>query len=140
MSDPERKQLQRSASDLPPLGRRELSIMNVVWELGQATVRDVVERLPADLAYTTVLTMMRHLEKKGYLTHEAVGKQYVYRPTVAREDVQRTTVAQLTERLFGGAATELISTVLQTQELTDEEVRELRAVLDRLAKGSPKRE
>ncbi len=114
--------------------------MNVVWDLGEATVRDVVERLPANLAYTTVLTMMRHLEKKGYLTHHAVGKQYVYRPTVAREDVQRTTVAQLTERLFGGAATELISTVLETQALSEEEVRELRAVLDRLAQGPRKRQ
>ena len=123
-------------SSLPPLGVRELSIMNIVWDLGQATVRDVVSRLPADLAYTTVLTMMRHLEKKGYLVHHAEGKQYVYRPTVPREVVQRTAVAQLTERLFGGAATELISTVLKTRDLSEEEVRQLRAVLDELAEGT----
>ncbi len=124
----------RSENELAPLGNRELSIMNVIWDLGEATVHDVLERLPDDLAYTTVLTMMRHLESKGYLRHRTSGRQYVYYPLVDRKQVQRRTVLDVLTRLFGGASNELISTVLESTELSREDIDELRKMLAQLEK------
>lgn len=126
----------RREQDLPPLGARELSIMNVVWDLDEATVHDVLQHLADDLAYTTVLTMMRHLESKGYLAHREAGRQYVYYPLVERKQVQRRTVANLLSNLFQGASNELISTVLESVELSPEELQELRQLLARLESES----
>jgi len=114
----------------PGLGRRELEIMNVVWQLDEATVRQVWQRLGSP-AYTTVLTMMRALEeKKKILTHRERGKAYVYRATITREAVSRSLIGDLRDLVFGGSMPLLVHNLLGTQSLSHDELGQLRQVLD----------
>lgn len=114
----------------PRLGRRELEIMNVVWQLEEATVRQVWQRLGSS-AYTTVLTMMRTLEeKKKILTHREQGKAYVYRATITRAAVSRSLIGDLRNLVFGGSMPLLVHNLLGSQSLTHDELGQLRKVLD----------
>jgi len=114
------------------LGRRELEIMNVVWDLGEATVHDVCARLERPAAYTTVLTMMRILESKGLLAHRVQGRSYVYRPTVARHEVRRSMLRDLRDLLFGGSTSLLLNTLVDEAEMSDQEREELRRIIESL--------
>jgi len=119
------------------LGKRELEIMQVVWEMGEATVQDVCDRLERAAAYSTVLTMMRTLETKGLLNHRVVGRTFVYRPQVPREEVRAALVHEMREVLFGGSAAMLVSSMLSHSPMSAEELAELRAILNRgEAKGA----
>jgi BlaI family penicillinase repressor len=109
---------------------RELDVMTVLWELGFATVAEVRERLPDDLAYTTVLTVLRILEEKGYVEHEAVGKAYRYRPKVKREAAERSAVRRLVRKLFRGSPELLLTHLVSDRSLKEEDLRRLRALLD----------
>lgn len=124
--------------ETPKLGRRELEIMNVVWELGQATVRDVYERLPQRPAYTTVLTMMRGLEeKKRVLVHEEVGRVHLYRATLPRQQVRSSLLADLRDLLFGGSTVTLINNLVTQEPLTAQEEREIRNLLGSTPEAQP---
>jgi len=109
---------------------RELDVMTVLWELGAATVAEVRERLPDDLAYTTVLTVLRILEEKGYVEHEEVGKAYRYRPKVGREAAERSAVRRLVRKLFRGSPELLLTHLVSDRSLKEEDLRRLRAMLD----------
>jgi len=109
---------------------RELDVMAVLWELGGATVAEVRERLPDELAYTTVLTVLRILEEKGYVEHEEVGKAYRYRPKVGREAAERSAVRRLVRKLFRGSPELLLTQLVSDRSLKEEELRRLRALLD----------
>jgi BlaI family penicillinase repressor len=109
---------------------RELDVMAVLWELGAATVAEVRERLPDDLAYTTVLTVLRILEEKGYVEHEEVGKAYRYRPKVGREAAERSAVRRLVRKLFRGSPELLLTHLVSDRSLKEEDLRRLRALLD----------
>jgi predicted transcriptional regulator len=119
--------------DLPILTRAETEVMRVIWEKGAATVHDVVEHLPRALAYTTVLTMMRVLEQKGYLVHEPNpdgGRAHVYKATMGEDKVRKSHVRDFVDRLFGGHADDLVMGLLRHENLTREELEELRAQID----------
>src|SRR5690606_26691285 len=109
---------------------RELDVMAVVWELGGATVAEVGERRPDELAYTAVLTVRRILEEKGYVEHEEVGKAYQYRPKVGREAAERSAVRRLVRKLFRGSPELLRTQLVSDRSLKEEELRRLRALLD----------
>ncbi len=109
---------------------RELDVMAVLWELGAATVAEVRGRLPDDLAYTTVLTVLRILEEKGYVEHEEVGKAYRYRPKVGREAAERSAVRRLVRKLFRGSPELLLTQLVSDRSLKEEDLRRLRALLD----------
>ena len=115
-----------------PLTKQELQIMKVIWELERATVQNVQKGLARKqkLAYTTVMTMMKILEDKGFLTHEAEGRAYVYRPTVPREHVERTMVGDLVDRLFDGAADRLVLNLIEDGDITTDELRRLRQLIE----------
>jgi predicted transcriptional regulator len=122
----------RDAS-LPILTRAETEVMRVLWAKGSGTVHEVARNLPRELAYTTVLTMMRVLEQKGYLTHEPSpdgGRAHVYRPTMAEDGVRRSHVRDFVERLFGGHADELVIGLLRDEHLKREDLEGLRAEID----------
>ena len=94
-------------------GDRELDVMGVLWETGSATVAEVRDRLPADLAYTTVLTILRNLEAKGFVRHEGEGKAHRYFPLVARQTAGRGSAdlsPNLASALSGRHVAELRST------------------------------
>ncbi len=113
------------------LGRMELQIMNVVWERGEATVHDVKDALSRGKkpAYSTVLTMMRKLEAKGYLEHEVDERTYVYRPTITRRSVRHSMLGDLLDRLFEGSPQLLVSSLIEQKRVSDKELREIRKLI-----------
>lgn len=109
------------------LGRLELQIMNVVWSSGKATVHEVRDELSKGRkpAYSTVLTMMRKLEAKGYLAHEVDDRTYVYEPCISRRAVRQGLLADLVDRLFEGSSSLLLTSLVEQDRITDKEIREI---------------
>ena len=113
----------------PTLTPQELEIMKVVWSRGHATVRDVYEALLEErkIAYTTVMTMMNVLERKGHLRKKAEGRSFLYRPTRPQRQVVGSMVREFVQRVFGGSAAPLLAHLVDEERLTPED-------LDALAK------
>ena len=113
------------------LGDLQLQVMEVVWRLGRATVAEVHEALSAHrkIAYTTVLTTMRALERRGMLTHEAVGKAYLYQPAVSREQYTRASVGKLVDDLFGGRSEKLLCHLLGAERISRGELARIRRIV-----------
>ncbi len=107
----------------PTLTPQELAIMKVVWERERATVRDVYERLRVrkTVAYTTVLTMMKILEQKGYVTKERVDRAFVYRATRPRQQVLGGMVREFVDRVFDGASRPALLHLVRHTRLTDKQ-------------------
>src|ERR1051326_1203200 len=99
------------------LGDRELDVMGVLWELGSGTVTEVRERLPADLAYTTVLTILRNLEAKEFVDHRAEGKAHRYFPRIAQRAARRNALHRLVDKLFHGSPEQLIAQLVEDEKL-----------------------
>ena len=123
---------------MKPNGGRRLTpleslIMNCLWDRSRATVREVQEILEPvkPMAYNTVLTMMRILREKGFLTSERQGRSDVYSPAVPREDVARHSLRDLLDRFFSGSATALVSQLLDSEEMDVEKIREIRQEVDK---------
>ncbi len=118
------------------LGKRELEIMHVVWDKGKATVQEVKDALSEvhPGAYTTFLTMMRRMEKKGILEHEMHqdGKTYVYKPLFSREEVSTSMFQDIYERLFHGSSERLLdvlNTLFRKEEMMPEDIQSLRELI-----------
>lgn len=107
------------------LGDRELDVMAVLWEIGSGTVGEVRERLSARLAYTTVLTILRNLEAKGFVSHEEEGRAHRYFPRVAQHTAQRSAVARLVRTLFQGSAEQLLTRLVEDRALGTTELQRL---------------
>lgn len=109
----------------------ELKLMKIVWKLGNATVKDVKSALPRrkPLAYSTVLTVMRTLETKGFLRHDTMDRTYLYQPIVTRDEVVRSMLRNLADRLFDGSPELLVVNVLEKQKWTPEELRRLKQLI-----------
>lgn len=107
--------------------------MNVLWSRGQATVSEVVDALPAKpmVSYSTVQTLLRILEDKRYLVHEKVGRAFVYRPIVGRQQAQRKALSHLLGRLFNDSPSELVMNVLQDERLDPGELLRLKQLIER---------
>jgi BlaI family transcriptional regulator, penicillinase repressor len=108
------------------LGDRELDIMGVLWDIGDGTVAEVRERLPADLAYTTVLTILRKLEAKGLVRHKVEGKAHRYIPRVAQKNARRTVLGRLIDKLFEGSPEQLFAHLVDDHDLTPAQVKRMR--------------
>ncbi len=108
---------------------RELDVMSVLWDVGPATVAEVRERIADDLAYTTVLTMLRTLEQKGYVSHTEDGRAHRYKPLVQREVAGRTALRRLVDKVFDGSPELLLTQLVSDKQLSDEELRRLRKLL-----------
>lgn len=109
---------------------RELDVMDVLWEHGPSTVAEVQAALTDELAYTTVLTMLRTLEDKGYVTHEEEGRAYRYSPTVERSEAGASAVKRLMRKLFRGSPEMLLTHLVSQRGLTKEQLEEMRRMLD----------
>jgi BlaI family penicillinase repressor len=110
------------------LGDLQHAIMTVLWTRGEATTAEVHEALRAErgLALTTIATMLRKMEEKGVVDHRTEGRQFVYRPTVTRDEVRESMVGELVERLFGGDARALVAHLVSEHEIDAAELAELR--------------
>ncbi|HEX6804791.1 MAG TPA: BlaI/MecI/CopY family transcriptional regulator [Terriglobales bacterium] len=117
----------------PTLTEAELRIMEVLWDKRSATVQQVLDWLPAKpaLAYNSVLTTVRILEKKGYVEHVKDGRAHVYQPLLGRKDAQRSEVRRLVGRFFENSHEELALNILEERGLDAEELQRLRDLLER---------
>ena len=113
------------------LGRLELQIMNVVWEKGKATVHDVKDVLGEGRkpAYSTILTMMRKLEAKGYLEHDVDDRTYVYRPIVSQEAARRGILGDIVERLFEGSPSLLLNSLVEQNRMSEKELKKIQELI-----------
>lgn len=111
--------------------------MEVLWQKGEATVADVTAALPPPpLAYNSVLTTMRILERKGYVAHEEVGRAYVYRPLVARDEAAGHAVGHLLSKFFDNSAGTLALRLIETGRPSDEELLRLKALIEQYEEPS----
>jgi len=118
------------------LGRLELQIMNVVWDRGKATVHDVKNALSRRKpAYSTILTMMRKLEAKGYLKHEVDGRTYVYSPSISQQAVRQGVLGDLVERLFEGSTSLLLTSLVEQNRISKNELRQIRKLIEERGKN-----
>lgn len=109
--------------------------MNVLWKLGSGTVSEVQEGIPDDLAYTTVLTILRTLERKGHVGHRLEGRAHRYEPLVNREEAREGALNRITRKLFGGSPELLMAHLLKERGLTGDQLRRLRDLVDERLEG-----
>ncbi|MFB6098587.1 MAG: BlaI/MecI/CopY family transcriptional regulator [Salinibacter sp.] len=116
---------------LTHLGETEMEVLHHVWDLGEATVADVRERIleDRDVAYTTVMTVLKKLAEKGYLEYYKDGRSYVYQPAEEPDAVQHSLLQRLMEKVFQGSASALVQTLVQREDLSDEERKEIKALI-----------
>lgn len=109
---------------------RELDVMGVLWDRGPSTVAEVREAMHDELAYTTVLTVLRVLEDKGHVRHEEEGRAHRYHPLVERQAAGTSALRRLTAKLFRGSPELLMTQLVSDRRLTEEELRRIREMLD----------
>lgn len=115
---------------------RELDVMAVLWERGPSTAGEVREQLTDDLAYNTVLSMLRILEEKGHVGHTEEGRAHRYFPLVQRDEAGSSAIDRLVEKVFGGSAELMLTHLMRDRKLDNAEILRLRRLLnDRLRRS-----
>jgi predicted transcriptional regulator len=110
----------------------ELKLMNVLWDKGSATVSDVLEglRTTPPLAYSTVITTLRILETKGYVSHEKQGRAFTYRPLIGRDAARQSAITHLLHRLFEGSPELLVTSLFEDRQISAAEMTRLRNLIE----------
>jgi BlaI family transcriptional regulator, penicillinase repressor len=123
------------------LTEAELRIMQVLWQKGPGTVQQVLDSLPDEpsLAYTTVLTTIRILERKGYVGHSKDGRAHIFQPLVAQEDASRSEIRHLVSRFFRNSHEDLVLNILEDRGIDPKELERLRKMLERSEQNSQNR-
>jgi len=123
------------------LTEAELRIMQVLWQMGSGTVQQILDALPEKpaLAYNTVLTTIRILEKKGYAGHDKDGRAHVYRPLVERDEASRSEIRHLVSRFFRNSHEDLVLNILEDRGIDPKELERLRKMLEMSGAKSPER-
>ena len=118
--------------NLPALSPSETEILRLVWQLERATVQEVCKKLPANrkITYATVQTLLRRLEKKGYLKHAVSGKAHVFSAAVKREHVVKRSVGDFLDRLFGGDAIPLVQYLAEHGKISANDIENLKRLID----------
>jgi len=109
---------------------KELEIMQVIWELGEATAREIQELLPGERHYNSVLTIIRVLERKGHLVHRQQGKAHVYRARLQPEKSRSRVLGHMIKQVFGGSAASLVLHLIETGDLTEDDLSEVRSKIE----------
>ena len=109
---------------------RELEVMQVLWERGPSTVTEVRDALEDEMAYNTVLTVLRRLEDKGYVGHEEEGRAHRYHALVERQQVRESALERLTGKLFSGSPELLLTHLVSGRKLSRGQLRRLRDLVD----------
>jgi len=119
--------------NLPALSPSETEILRLVWQLGQATVQEVCDKLPArrKIAYATVQTLLRRLENKGYLKHDVRGKAHVFFAAVKKEHVVKRSVGDFLDRLFGGDPIPLMQYLAEHGKINADDIERLKTLAER---------
>ncbi|MEP0548990.1 MAG: BlaI/MecI/CopY family transcriptional regulator [Rhodothermales bacterium] len=116
----------------PTLSRRERQIMDIVYQLGEATAAEVMDGMPNPPSYSAVRAMLRILEEKGHLTHTKDGPRYVYQPTVAPEKARKTALRHVVRTFFDGSAEQAVAALLDTEgrDFSDDELNRLATLIE----------
>lgn len=119
---------------LSPLGETEMEILNHVWKLGEASVTDVREQMlqSREVAYTTVMTIMKNLSDKSYLKYRKEGMSYIYSAAVQPDQVRFSLIDRLIDKVFQGSPKDLVQTLVQSENLTEEERNEIKKLIDNM--------
>lgn len=118
------------------LTQRELDIMSVLWELGEATVTEVRDRVDPNLAYTGISSMIRTLETKGYVSHRrGEGKTHVYFPVIEAEKAGESALGRVLDKIYGGSPIKLLAHLVDQHRLSENELARMRDLL----KGAKKK-
>ena len=112
------------------LTQRELDIMSVLWEKGEATVTEVRDQVDPDLAYTSISSMIRMLEMKGYVSHRrGEGKTHVYFPVIDAETAGESALGRVLNKIYGGSPIKLVAHLVEQNRLSDKELARMRELL-----------
>ena len=119
---------------LTPLGESEMEILHHVWELGEATVAEVQQLIlkKRKVAYTTVMTIMKNLNDKGFLKYRKQGVTYVYSAAIEPEDVQSSLISNLINKLFKGSPSALVQTLVKGENLSEDELKAIKNMIDNM--------
>lgn len=126
---------------LTPLGETEMEVLHLVWEFGEATVKDVQERIleTRKVAYTTIMTVMKNLADKGYLKYRKDGVTYVYSPAKEPDSVRFNLLTNLIKKVFKGSPKELVQTLVEGEKLSKEEMDEIRSLIQQMDDNTNKK-
>src|SRR5687767_7196459 len=113
------------------LGERELDVMGALWREGPGTAAEVQKRLPAELAYNTVSTILRNLEAKGYVDHTADGRLFQYHARVTEQAARGNALSRMVDKLFRGSPLQVVTHLVENETLSQEEMEALHRLLDR---------
>lgn len=120
-------------TDKPMLTAAEAEVMNVIWDYSPASVADILEKMPRDLAYTTVMTTVRILETKGFVAQCGKrGRAFLYEAAVARDQAQDSMSAEIANRLFGGSIKSLVLNLVQDEAISAEDLAEVKRLIEQL--------
>ncbi len=121
----------------PRLGKVQLQIMQVLWEHGEVTARQITEELSrtAPIAHSTTQTLLRQMEAKGAVAHEASERAFVFRPLLGQSEVSATAAQDLLARVFGGSVSGLVAHLLKHEHISPEERTRLRELIDQGAEA-----
>jgi predicted transcriptional regulator len=123
----------KSSSEYSSLTAAEAEIMDVIWSTHPAAVPDIVERIPRTLAYTTVMTTVRILEDKGFVSKCGKrGRAFLYQPNIDREQVRRSMAGELADRLFDGSIKSLVLSLVGQDGVTSEELAEVKQLIEKM--------
>ena len=113
---------------------KEIEIMQMIWQLGEATVKQIQDHLPGKRHYNSVLTIVRVLERKGHLVHRAEGRTFIYRARESQQKARKKVLSHLVKQVFGGSASSLVLNLVETGDLTKADLDEIRKQLNRVEK------
>jgi BlaI family penicillinase repressor len=128
-------------TDIQPTDR-ELEALKVLWDKGEATVRDICDALNTggeELAYTTVLSLLQVMEHKGLVTHRSLGKAYIYLPAIERETTLRQLATGFLDRVFDGALDQYLVAALGKRKISTNEIEQLEKMLAEQRQKNPKK-
>jgi predicted transcriptional regulator len=115
---------------------RELEIMRLIWQFGEASARQIQERLPGAQHYNSVMTIIRVLERKNHLTHREDGRTYIYRATVSQTKSRKRVLSHLVKHVFDGSAASLVLNLVEAGDLTVEDLDAIRRQTASSRKGN----
>lgn len=111
-----------------------MEVLHHVWDLGEATVREVRKRIleNREVAYTTIMTVMKNLAEKGYLKYRKDGVTYVYSAAREPESVRSNLIRDLVSKVFKGSPKELVQTLVQSEDLDEKDIKEIKQMIDKM--------
>lgn len=112
------------------LTKRELDLMSVLWRRGSATVAEVLEEIPDEISYSTVMTVMRTLETKGHVSHEQEGKAFKFYPVTEPDEAGDSVLGRILQKVYHGSRELMVNRLVSDEDVSAEEIRRIKAYLE----------